>query len=95
MKIFEIIYKDDEKQYVAANTNIEALQEVLSIEETDLDLMIEIKEVEDNKLDEFHVVNNEYDETDDEDWETKSFREFLSECISVSIVATYCFSGRG
>ena len=65
MKIFEIIYKDDEKQYVAANTNIEALQEVLSIEETDLDLMIEIKEAEDNKLDEFHVVNNEYDETDD------------------------------
>ena len=87
MKIFEIIYKDDEKQYVAANTNIEALQEVLSIEETDLDLMIEIKEVEDNKLDEFHVVNNEYDETDDEDWETKSFREFLSECKGVSIVA--------
>lgn len=88
MKIFEIIYKDDEKQWVAANTNIEALQEVLSIESTDIDLMTEIKELPEEKWDEWNVTNSEYDETDAEDWETMTFREFLSQAKSPQIISS-------
>lgn len=87
MKIFEIIYKDDEKQWVAATTNIEALQEVLSIESTDIDLMTEIKELPEDKWDEWHVTNTEYDETDTEDWESMTFRQFLNDCKDAQIIS--------
>jgi len=87
MKIFEIIYKDGEKQWVAASTNIEALQEVLSIESTDIDLMAEIKELPEDKWDKWCVTNTEYDETDTEDWESKTFREFLNQTDHAQIIS--------
>lgn len=87
MKIFEIIYKDDEKQWVVANTNIEALQEVLSIESTDIDLMKEIRELPEENWDEWTVNNNEYDETDSEDWESMTFREFLNKAKNAQIIS--------
>jgi hypothetical protein len=85
MKIFEIIYKDGEQQWVAAATNIEALLEVLSVESTDLDLMQEIKEFPESEWDEMKVVN--VDESEGEKWETMSFREFLNRCTSSKIIA--------
>jgi hypothetical protein len=87
MKIFEINYKDKEKQWVAANTNIEALQEVLSIESTDLDMMEEIIEIPDSKYDEMNVVNNDYDETDEDDWESKTFRDFIKDYTKPVIIS--------
>lgn len=87
MKIFEIIYKDGEKQWVAADTNIEALQEVLSIESTDIDLMAEIKELPEDKWDEWCVTNTDYDGTDTEDWKSKTFREFLNQTNHAQIIS--------
>ncbi len=87
MKIFEIVYKDDEKQWVVANTNIEALQEVLSTEDSDINLMSEINELPEEKWDEMTVTNSEYDENDSEDWESMTFREFLKICESSQIIS--------
>jgi hypothetical protein len=87
MKIFEIIYNDDEKQWVAANTNIDALREVLSIESTDLDLMQEINELPEDKWDEYTVTNNEYDETDKEDWQSMTFREFMNQSPHAQLIS--------
>lgn len=87
MKIFEIIYNDAEKQWVAANTNIDALLEVLSIESTDLDLMQEINELPEDKWDEYTVTNNEYDETDAEDWQSMTFREFMSQSPHAQLIS--------
>lgn len=87
MKVFEIIYKDGELQWVVANTNIEALQEVLSIEETDIDLMSEIKELSEEKLDEWIVTNEDYNETDAKDWESMTFREFLKQVRHPQIIS--------
>lgn len=87
MKIFEIVYKDDEKQWVVANTNIEALQEVLSTEDSDINLMSEINELPEEKWDEMTVTNSEYDENDSEDWESMTFREFLKSCESSQIIS--------
>lgn len=91
MKIFEIVYADGEKQWVAADTNIEALREVISTEDTDLDLMEEIRDLPENKWDEMNVVNNEYDEEseeDEENWETKTFREFIKGYKSSVIISS-------
>lgn len=44
-KIFRIDYKDGEKQWVYAPTNIAALEEVLNIENTDLSKMKKITDV--------------------------------------------------
>lgn len=87
MKIFEIVYKDDEKQWVVANTNIEALQEVLSTEDSDINLMSEVNELPEEKWDEMTVTNSEYDENDSEDWESMTFREFLKSCESSQIIS--------
>jgi hypothetical protein len=88
MKIFEIVYKDGEQQWVAADTNIEALQEVLSIESTDLDLMTEIKELPETEWDKEIVTNSEYDETDPEDWKSMTFREFLNQSKGTQIISS-------
>ena len=87
MKIFEIIYKDGEIQWVAANTNIEALQEVLSTEDTDIDLMEQVKELPKGKWDNLTVKNQEYDTTDSDDWESMTFRDFMKEQKSPAIIA--------
>ena len=86
MKIFEIIYNDDEKQWVVANTNIEALKEVLSTEDADIDLMTEIKELPEDKWDEWHVTNTDC-ETGEEDLGSMTFREFLNECKHAQIIS--------
>lgn len=88
MKAFQINYKDGEKQFVAANTNIEALQEVLSVEETDLSFMLEIIELDDSLLDSMTVSNSEYDESDKDDWEKKTFREVMSESEKAQIISS-------
>jgi len=91
MKIFEIIYNDDEKQWVAAYTNIEALQEVLSSESTDIDLMKEIKELQEDKWDKWYVNNLDYDENyeeDEENWDSVTFRQFLNNCKSTTIISS-------
>lgn len=90
MKIFQINYKDGEQQWVAADTNIEALQEVLSIESTELDFMKDIQELPEHRWDEMNVINTEYDEKDEDDWESKTFREFIKDYkSSVIISATF------
>ena len=81
-KIFQIIYNDGEKQWVAANTVIEALREVLSIESTDIDLMEDVVELPHDKWDESTVTNNEYDETDPDDWQQLTFREFMQKEVA-------------
>ena len=87
MKIFEIIYQDDEKQWVAALTNIEAVQEILRTEDGDIDLMKEIRELSEDKWDEMHVVNTDYDENDSEDWESMTFREFIKDVKGCQIIS--------
>lgn len=87
MKIFEIIYNDDEKQFVAANTNIEALKEVLETEDADIHLMAEIKELPEYRWDDLLVNNLDYDETDPDDWDSMTFREFLNDCKSPQIIS--------
>lgn len=77
-KIFEIIYNDGEKQWVAANTAIQALNQVLSIESTDIDLMEDIIELPQDKWDSMSVTNSEYDETDKDDWQQLTFMEFMN-----------------
>jgi hypothetical protein len=87
MKIFELVYKDGEQQWVAANTNIEALEKVLSIGDCDLSVMMEISELPEEKWDEYHVVNTDYDEADPEDWERVTFREFLNKISTPEIIS--------
>ncbi len=82
MKIFEIIYNDGEKQWVAANTVIEALREVLSIESTDIDLMEDVVELPEDKWDESTVTNSEYDENDKDDWQVLTFRDFMQKEVT-------------
>lgn len=92
MKIFEIIYNDGEKQWVAANTVIEALREVLSIESTDIDLMEDVVELPQDKWDESTVTNSEYDENDKDDWQVLTFREFMQKEVASNpqiIAATF------
>lgn len=89
IRVFEIIYKDGEKQWVAADTIIEALQEVLRIEETELDLMQDIRLLDDSELDTLHVTNTDYDEDEEEDnWEAMSYRDFLKTNKGTRIIAS-------
>ena len=88
MKIFEIVYNDGNQQWVVASTNIEALQEVLSIESTDLDMMKEIKEFPEENWDATLTANSDADKSDPDYKETTTFREAMIRVCSATILAS-------
>jgi len=91
MKIFELnCSAQDEKEWIAANTNIEALKTYLSITGTDiidLDDSDEITEVPEEKWEEMTVRNNDYDKNDPNDWQEKTFAQWMKENKSPDIIA--------
>lgn len=91
MKIFELRWtSQDEKEWVAANTNIEALKTYLSITSTkivDLENDDEIVEIPEEKWDEMKMKNLEYDETDPDDWKEKTFAQWMKEHTKPDIIA--------
>jgi hypothetical protein len=92
MKIFEIQWKSqDEKEWVAANTTIEALKVYCSI--TGMDLINfedddEIVEIPKEKWKEMTVFNWDYDPENPEDnWKEKSFEQWMEEHSDPDIIA--------
>lgn len=89
MKIFELDWSG-EKEWVAANTNIEALKTHSAITGTDLvdyDDEDSIVEVPEEKWPEMRVINNEYDENDPDDWKEKTFEQWMKEHTKPDIIA--------
>jgi hypothetical protein len=91
MKIFELRWNSqDEKEWIAANTNIEALKFYCSETSTDLHELEdedEIVELPREKWAEMNVRNTDYDETDPDDWEEKTFEEFMKDITRPDIIA--------
>lgn len=91
LKIFELRWaKMEEREWVAAHTNIEALKQYFSITSTDindLDDEDEIVEVPKEKWAEMNIRNSDYDSNDPDDWETKTFEEYMKEQIGPDIIA--------
>lgn len=84
MKIFEIQWSDGEKSWIAANTNIEAIQEY--IRSTDTDILdefdgSEVVEIPMEKWKEYHVFN------DEERVSQQSFEEYMKTIKSPEIIA--------
>ena len=91
LKIFEIRHnKLDEKEWVAAETVIHALQFYCSLTSMDLvefDKEDDIVEVPEEKWDEYKITNTEYDENDPDDWKEMTFREFIKDSTTPEIIA--------
>lgn len=91
MKVFELRWNSiDEKEWIAAETNIQALKEYCSLtgmhihELDDKDCIIEVPE---NLWSEMTITNTEYDPEDPDDWETMTFKEFMKNITSPTIIA--------
>jgi hypothetical protein len=91
MKIYELQWTSlDEKEWVAANSIIEALQtyckvtgtDLIDLEETD-----EIVELPREKWAEHKVINTDYDASDPDDWQEKTFEEWMNENDEPDVIA--------
>lgn len=88
MKIYEVGF-GTEKYWVAANTVIEALRVLSNDEDVSFEYYEDtddVVEMEQSKWNDIYVKNSDYDETDPDDWEEKTFAEFMDdvkepECI--------------
>lgn len=91
MKIYELQWNEqDEKEWIAANTVIEALifySELTGTSLIDWDEVDDIIEVPEEKWEELTVRNTDYDVNDPNDWESKSFKEFMKDCTKPEIIA--------
>jgi len=91
LRIFELRYADNERDWISANTVIEAIQfncEINGDGIFDLDSEDDIIELPEEKWDEMNVLNTEYDETDPDDWEKMTFRQWMTEHNEVGLIAS-------
>ena len=90
MNIYELNWvSQGEKEWVAANTNIEALMYYTCETGThlhDFDPSDEIKEVPKSEWSILTIQNTDYDPSDPSDFETQTFEEYMKTCNSPSIV---------
>lgn len=91
LKVFELKWnKLGEREWMCAYTNIQAIKEYCSITSTDLidmDDVDEIVEVPKEKWPEYTIGNCEYDESDPEDWKSKTFEEYMKTATHPDIIA--------
>jgi len=79
MKIFQF-ETGGEKEFYAAPTWLKALTEYCNISDQRIDELpddLELDEIPESKWDKMKVENTEYDSSDPDDWETKTFREAI------------------
>ena len=75
---------------MAARTNIEALKCYFNITSTDivdLDDLDEVVEVPKDKWSEMTIRNVDYDSKYPDDWQTKTFEEYMKDQIYADIIA--------
>lgn len=80
MKIFELQHEDGEKEWIAANTVIKALEcyfKTTSMEFWDLHDEADIVEVPEEKWSEMYIKNIDYDPQDPEDWQERTFKDWM------------------
>lgn len=91
MKVFEFRWNSqDEKEWVAAHTNLEALKTYLAITDidiVDLDDEDEIVEIPKEEWGKMTIRNIEYDMADPDDYEFKTFEDFMKDCKKPCIIA--------
>ena len=91
LKVFELRWnKTNEREWMCALTNIDAIKTYCSITSTDLfdmDDVDEIVEVPKEKWSEHTITNTEYDKNDPEDWESQTFEEYMRTATSADIIA--------
>jgi hypothetical protein len=91
LKVFELKWnKSGDREWMCAYTNIQAIKEYCSITSTDLsdmDDVDEIIEIPKEKWCEYTINNSEYDKSDPDDWETKTFEEYMKDHKTPDIIA--------
>jgi hypothetical protein len=91
LKIFELRWTNqDEKEWIAAHTNIDAIKQYCSITSTDLadlDEEDEVVELSESEWEKMTIKNVDYDPSDPEDWEEKTFAEFMENRTCPDLVA--------
>lgn len=89
MRIFEYQWNTGEKEYVAANTVVEAIKILLSVNDLsidDLENEEEIVEIPKEKWNDMKVLNMEYDPNDPDDKEELTFAELMSENSNPDVI---------
>lgn len=90
LKIFELKC-GGERIWVSGYTNIHALKVICSHESSDIsdyEESDEIIEVPKDKWPEMTIRNSDYNSNDPEDWETKTFEEYMKDQKIPDIIAT-------
>lgn len=92
LKIYELKWvSQGEREWVCAYSNIHAIKLYCGETSTSLEDMHELDEVNElprQKWSEYFIKNTEYDRTDPEDWEQKSFSEYMKNQTHPDIIAT-------
>lgn len=91
LKIFQIIWHDGESDWIAAYTNMDALQVYCgetSTDITDWDEKDEIVEVPRSLWPEKVVINTEYDPDDPEDIKSQTFEDYMKKATKSGLIAT-------
>jgi hypothetical protein len=91
LKVFELRWNNrGDREWMCAFTNIQAIKEYCSITSTDLidmDDVDEIIEIPKERWSEYSINNSEYDETDPDDWKSKTFEEYMKIATGPNIIA--------
>ncbi len=97
MKVFEIEMTVDGQlasDYVAANTNIQALQVYTSFTGIDLSEFHstdEIIELAEQLWDKYSVINTDYDPTNPFDWKIRTIEEIMKSVVVPSVICVNMF----
>lgn len=90
LKIFELHLIDvDEKEWIAAETIIHALQTYESTTDVglfELSSKDEIRELPVEEWPKHHVTNSDYDPDDPNDWKSMSFDEYMKSCTASCLI---------
>ena len=91
LKIFELKWSSqDEKEWIAAHTNIEAIKtycSITSINLIDFEEDDEIIELPESEWDKMTIRNIDYDPQDGDDWMEKTFAEYMQNQTEPDIIA--------
>jgi hypothetical protein len=97
LKVFELRWNQQgDKEWIAARTNIDAIQTYLSITDMsihELDNDDEIVEIPKEKWPEYTIRNADYDPTDPEDAETETFDKIMSRLTKPDIIGGTMYEG--
>lgn len=88
MKVFELQHPENEKTWITGKNVIDAIKEYLFESSVDISEIedCDIVEVPESEWDKITVVNNDYDDSDPNDFREITVKDFMKYCDTALII---------